>query len=352
MKHSLFFHLLSMLLGTLLFGSCASCVVDKSPLLHTSSGALLRVADPCVWQADGLYYLSASDEAHHGFCYYTSRDLQVWDSCGILFSVPDDEPVRTMLWASEVAAHDGKYYLTYSGWNPRTNNLTISLAVATSPAGPFLLVASPWISVESRNVIDANLFWDWDGTPYVYLSENGGFDGYAGGELRVARLQSDMSGLVTPLFHVCDTFEEWELRMAKPCDHCNEAPEVFRVDTTYYMLYSANETHNGHYGMGVQTAPTPLGPWTKEPSNPLLQTDYEGSRRPCGLPVVSSPGHGGVIPSRCSADAPADYSSGWIIYHRHAPWVEAYPSNDRVTCLTTYRIVDGKLRIPTDWKRE
>lgn len=302
--------------------------------LHTTTGEQLGVADPCVYEADGLYYLSASAEG--GFDYYTSRDLLTWEYRGELFRVPDGEPVRTMLWASEVAVHDGTYYLTYSGWDPRTNNLTICLATATQPAGPFVIQKSPWIVLPKNGVIDANLFWDQDGTPYVYLSENGFFGASAGGELRMARLKRDMSGLDTPLQTVCPDRQPWEMHMLDPRNYCNEAPEVFLSRGTYYMVYSANETHNGHYGMGVMTAPSPLGPWVKDTYNPIMQTHYEGPTNEHGIPAISSPGHCGLVLNK-------RHTAGYMLYHQHAPWVQAYPSNDRVTCITRFKIKRGKL---------
>ena len=332
MKHRLSY-LVMALVAMFVSGLSAA---ENTEMLHTTDGALLCVADPFVYEADGVYYLTAS--ANEGFDYYTSRDLRTWEAKGVLFRVPDGEPVRTMLWASEVAVRDGMYYLTYSGWDPRRQRLVICLATAQSPAGPFTLQKSPWIEHLQRNVIDANIFWDNDGTPYIYLSENGNFGDYSGGELRVARLKSDMSGLETDLQRVCDERQPWELHMKTPGDYCNEAPEVFSSRGTYFMVYSANETHNGHYGMGVMTASSPLGPWKKADYNPIMQTLYEGEKTEWGLPVVSSPGHCGLVFNR-------RHTGGVMVYHRHAPWVKAYPSEERVTCISRFKIRHGKFFI-------
>lgn len=309
---------------------------QNDEVLRTTDGLLLCVADPFVYEAEGVYYLTVS--ASEGFDYYTSRDLRTWEPKGMLFRVPDGEPVRTMLWASEVAVKDGTYYLTYSGWDPRRERLVICLATSNNPDGPFTLQKSPWIEHPERNVIDANLFWDKDGTPYVYLSENGMFDGYSGGELRVARLKRDMSGLDSALEPVCTERQPWEMHMKQPEDYCNEAPEVFYSRGTYYMVYSANETHNGHYGMGVMTASSPLGPWKKVSYNPIMQTSYEGEKTEWGLPVISSPGHCGLVLNH-------RHTSGMMLYHRHAPWVKNYPSEERVTCIAQFKIRRGKFFI-------
>lgn len=309
--------------------------------LRTTAGELLRVADPCVYDdGRGTYYLSASEEG--GFSYYTSRDLVTWERGGWLLRVPDDEPVRTCLWASEVREHGGTYYMTYSGFSPQLNRLCICLAVSGRPEGPFRIVHSPWLTLERNGCIDASLFWDTDGTPYVYFSENGADPrtGTGFGALRMARLRRDMEGLDGPVLHVNDDMSApWEQRMATPGTSCNEAPTVFLHRGTYYMTYSANETHNGHYAMGVQTAPTPLGPWTKAPYNPIATTAYGSPRRsPGGLPEVSSPGHNGVVVGPKGRHM-------YLIYHRHAPEVSTFPSNERVTCIDRFRIDRrGRLR--------
>jgi len=303
--------------------------------LRTSSGSLLRVADPYVYESRGLYYLSASVDG--GFDYYTSRDLLTWDSCGVLFRVPEENPVKTALWASEVAAHEGRFWLTYSGWDPRVNRLTIQLAVSEKPDGPFRIVKSPWICLPENGAIDAHIFWDKDGSPYVYFSENGHFATSSGGELRMARLKGDLSGIEGEILPVNPDRQSWEMHMKNPTDYCNEAPEVFLSGDTYYMTYSANETHNGNYGLGLQTAPSPLGPWRKAADNPIMQTEYEGPQTEYGLPAVSSPGHNGFIWKN------KKHTRGYLIYHRHAPWVQAYPSNDRVTCLVRFSLRDGRI---------
>lgn len=334
----------------LCMGACGQKGAEVPEPLHTTDGEILCVADPCVYECDGVYYLTASAEAEGGFSYYTSRDLMTWEPKGMLFRVPEDNPVKTMLWASEVAEHEGVYYLTYSGWDDRAQALNIQLATSTSPDGPFEILYSPWIALEGRNAIDANLFWDRDGSAYVYFSENGHFDGFSGAILGMARLGENMSFSTDSLLDVSSERQEWEMHMKNPTDYCNEGPEVFRSGDTYFMLYSANETHNGYYGMGVMTAPTPLGPWVKDEANPFMQTDFEVGTTEFGIPLISSPGHCGVVPARTADGIPTSRTaegvqSGHILYHRHAPWVKEYPSNDRVTCIAAFEIRDGKFAL-------
>ena len=51
----------------------------------------------------------------------------------------------------------------------------------------------------------------------------------------------------------------------------NEGSFVIKHNGTYYMTYSANSYESQSYGIGCATAPSPFGPWTKYPDNPVLQ---------------------------------------------------------------------------------
>ena len=70
-----------------------------------------------------------------------------------------------------------------------------------------------------------------------------------------------------------------------------EGSTAWRVDlpdgeTVYYMTYSANNWENEMYGVGYATAPSPLGPWTKAESNPILSQDPS-------MPMTGT-GHGSI----------------------------------------------------------
>lgn len=39
----------------------------------------------------------------------------------------------------------------------------------------------------------------------------------------------------------------------------------------YYMIYSANHYASPDYGIGLAYAEDPMGPWTKDENNPILQ---------------------------------------------------------------------------------
>ena len=320
--------------------SCSGNRIVTNPLM-TDKGEILPVADPCVSMFEGNYYLSASTDT--GLVSYRSADLQTWECLGPIAVFPEDDPLKTCIWASEVHLINGRYYLTYSGWNPATGTLDTNLGVGDSPCGPFTLIAAPLIHLEGKNAIDANIFIDDDGSAYLYFSENAASPEFPAGygALRQARLTADLTRIDGPIMPVNEEYADWELKSVPRNVRCNEGPTVFKYEGTYYMTYSANETHMGDYGVGVQTAPSPLGPWTKADYNPILYTSDADGMSPGGLPAVSSPGHNSVIFNEKGAPE-------WIIYHRHAPEVSSFPSNDRVTCINRMWI-DGEGRVVTDF---
>ncbi|MBI2299787.1 MAG: hypothetical protein HYU66_12745 [Armatimonadetes bacterium] len=63
---------------------------------------------------------------------------------------------------------------------------------------------------------------------------------------------------------------------------CLEACDILKERETYYLYYHANPLDTAKwprsgYRIGVATATSPLGPWTKHPGNPILDLGPEGS---------------------------------------------------------------------------
>ena len=69
------------------------------------------------------------------------------------------------------------------------------------------------------------------------------------------------------------------------------------------MTYSSGIYSSPAYGIGYNTASSPLGPWTKSPSNPLVCSDATIG--------VSGPGHNNIVAS-------PDGKELFVVYHAHA----------------------------------
>lgn len=294
--------------------------------VRTVDGKPLAVADPFVFRHKGTYYLTGTS-GDGGFDYYTSADLVTWEYKGALFRTSQDHPGTAAFWAPEVKRYNGRYYLSYSCYIPERDRMLTCLAVSDSPEGPYRELYTPWFDF-GYSAIDAHIFVDDDGTPYLYYSKNYSLDGKCSvGEIYAIRLRDDLSGPEGDPVFISGASQDWE-KVKWEVNRCNEGPEVFKHDGRYYMTYSANDTGYEYYGVGISTADTPLGPWKKCKDNPLMTTDLSEG--------ISSPGHNSLV---YTPDGQL-----FIIYHRHADPDCRKPDWNRVVCVDRLGI-DRKGRI-------
>lgn len=329
-----------LLLAAMLLGGCKQPVPYTNPLT-TADGNALRIADPFIYHHEGVYYLTGTTKNGelNSFEYYTSPDMVTWSHGGILFKPAEGHIGVAAFWAPEVKYYKGKFYLTYSCLDPTKGRLLSCLAVSETPEGPFKELYTPWFDL-GHSAIDCHIFVDDDEakTPYLYYSKNGSLDGYSFGTNYVVELSQDLSQFVGEPRLAVEPNQEWEkVNWAK--NRCNEGATVIKHEGTYYMTYSGNDTGQNHYGVGVATAPHPLGPWTKYEHNPIMTTNLEIG--------VSSPGHNSIVAS-------PDGKQLYIVYHRHADPHGPRPSFDRVLCIDKLYFEDGVLKTngPTSTPQE
>lgn len=322
----------------------SGCAGSKSDITYTNplrtvDGDTIYIADPFVYKHEGIYYMTGTTSVDSKFEYYTSPDLINWNFGGILYQRPDDHFGKDCFWAPEVKYYQGKFYMTYSCHDPARGMLLTCLAVSDTPGGPFKDLYTPWFAPE-YSAIDCHIFVDDDDaqTPYLFYSCNGHRDGYAFGEIYVAKMKPDLSGFDSEPTLISRASQQWEL-VRSDINRCNEGPFVIKHDGRYYMTYSANDTGYEFYGIGVSVAKSPLGPWEKLESNPLMTTDLDNG--------ISSPGHNSIVES-------PDGSEQFIVYHRHADAYGERPSWTRVACIDRiYFDQNGQLRVdgPTNAPR-
>ncbi|MGB7158428.1 MAG: family 43 glycosylhydrolase [Tepidisphaeraceae bacterium] len=250
------------------------------------------LADPFALRVGDTYYLYGTSDLR-GFHVWTSTNLVDWRQRGFAYRKEKDDFGQRRFWAPEAFEHKGKFYLHYTA-APRDHSQRIVLAESDSPLGPFKEIKGPWF--ESKLcIIDSHVFKDdgegGDGQLYLYYvldcSENGD------SEIYVRKLSDDLTVSKEATF-CAKPSQPWE------GTQWNEAPFVFKRGSTYFMMYSANCYVDAFYTVGYATAPSPLGPWTKAPENPILRHN----------PDVSGPGHNAII------DSP-DGKELYVLYHTH-----------------------------------
>lgn len=299
--------------------------------LRTADGEPLRVADPFVFRVDSLYYLTGTTRQGSGFDCYTSPDMVHWTFRGEAYTKPEGHYGTGSFWAPEVFQHDGKFYMTYSAYDPQSRLLLSSLAVADRPEGPYRDLYAPWFNF-GYSAIDCHIFRDDDpeGSLYLYFSRNTSRPGFSMGQNYVVRLKSDLSGTIGAPELAVEADQPWE-KVNWDVNRGDEGAFVFKHGGKYYMTFSANNTGYEHYGVGYAVADDPMGPWIKAEENPIMTTDLSRG--------VSSPGHNSIAFS-------PDGTERFIVYHRHTDPHVKKPSFDRSVCIDRLVIdPDGRLRV-------
>lgn len=227
-------------------------------------------ADPAVLLHNDTYYFYSTNPDNAVFL---SKDLVHWRKG------PQILPESFKgVWAPEVYHHpeDGKFYLYY------TKRYKIGVAVSDQPDALFTdlgILAVPGI--------DAHPFRDDDGRLYLYFTHTPPFTMYC----VPMRSPTETGGPVMKCFEISQDWERHSFAI-------NEGPWMEKRDGRYTMLYSGSNGQSVHYAVGIATAPTPIGPFTKYAQNPVFQDKAH----------VFGPGHGSVVRDRAGAL--------WHLYHQ------------------------------------
>ena len=232
--------------------------------------------DPGVIAVGAMYYAICTGGR---FRIRSSHDLVMWEDTGA-FVFPSGKPPYAANgnrnWAPEMHEVAGKFLVYYTSVNA-SDVLSIGVAHATSPTGPFTDRGSPLVE-HPQGVIDATyvkagakhyLAYKIDGnsvgqpTP-MYLRELAP-DGlsFAAGSTQVEILRNNASS--------------WEGGVV-------EAPWIVEHGGMFYLFYSGN-VYDARYRTGVARATSITGPYTKLATNPILKNDA----------TWVGPGHGSVV---------------------------------------------------------
>lgn len=234
--------------------------------------------DPTVCRVGTDYYLATSSfEYAPGVPLYHSENLVDWEPIGHCLSVEqlDLEGASSSegIFAPTLRHHDGTYYLV-------TTNVSAGghfVITADDPRGRW---SEPtWIDAPG---IDPDLFWD-DGT--AYFTYRSGPDGIEQAEID---LETGELG------------ESRQLCRRLVADY-TEAPHLYEIDGTYYLLVAEGGTHTRHMVCAAR-ADDPTGPFEPCPGNPILShRDVSGTYSP-----IQATGHGDLVQ--------AHDGSWWLVF--------------------------------------
>jgi xylan 1,4-beta-xylosidase len=218
-----------------------------------------NVADPSVVQDGGVYWAAATSGGFAPvFPVFRSTDLVNWTQAGAVFERPPSW-ARGNFWAPGLTVRGGVWSVYYSASRAR-GRPCIAVAQASRPTGPWsdrgFVVCPP------SGAIDAAPVTDVDGNRYLLWKRMGVGHGIYG-----AVLSDDGRAVVTDPTELVKPGQPWEQGVT-------EGPDLVADPAGGYLLVFSG----GHccrppcsYAVGVARADEVLGPYTKDPANPVLR---------------------------------------------------------------------------------
>jgi len=253
--------------------------------------------DPTIIRVGKTYWTtSTSGDWAPEFTLYRSTDLLHWNAYGSIFPHPPAW-AQSSFWAPELVA-DGGRVLVYYVARERDGPLCVAVATAATPVGPYEDHGP--IVCQQDGSIDPAFVRDESGKPFLIWKEDGN------SQNKPTRIWAQP--LTPDLVHL--TGDSAELLVNDPKSWEGgviEAPYILRHDGSFYMFYAGNACCGTecHYAEGVARADHLLGPWTRDPANPIIAAN--GSWR--------CPGHGTAVQTPAGKDL--------FLYH-------AYPTSGTV----------------------
>lgn len=231
-------------------------------------------ADPAVIEFEGVYYMYPTTTMVSVEC-WSSEDLEQWIYEGVVWGPAEPGSWnRANVWAPDVFYYEDKFYMYYTAMD------RIGVAVAESPTGPFEDVYDhPFIGLGRGGslslAIDAHVFQDSDGSLYIYTTCY-----IPVSAIRVSKMSDPLTltGQWRILF--APGIVNWESIIC-------EGPWMVVHQDVYYLMYSANIAKSSLYGLGYATSYSPMGPFAKYESNPILDVDWANE--------FYGPGHNSVV---------------------------------------------------------
>jgi xylan 1,4-beta-xylosidase len=246
--------------------------------------------DPSIIRVGNDYWATAttSDWAPL-FPILHSRDLVNWQIVGAALR---KRPAWSdgNYWAPEISFYRGRYYIYYTG-HKKNGSLCVSVMTAAGPAGPYT-DHGPLVCQDAGS-IDAMAITDEKGDRYLVWKEDGNSRNQPT-PIWAQKLSSDGTKLVGERAELTRNTAAWESNLV-------EGPFILRRAGYFYMFYSGNACcgRGCNYAMGVARSRALLGPWEKNPANPILK----------GNDAWRCPGHGSIVSDTRGRD--------YLLYHAY-----------------------------------
>lgn len=229
---------------------------------------ITKIGDPQIVVFENKYYCYCTS-SDVGFKVWVSDDLENWSEPILCFRAIDYWG-KSHFWAPEVVYHNGKFIMHYTAKDRESDSLRIGVAISSSPTGPFVDVHNKPLFDFGYAAIDATVLVTENGN-YMYFSKDCSeniIDGFHTSQIYCIRLDETLTKTIgEPILMTTPTYD-FELKSGDWL--WNEGPNVIKYHDKYIMNYSANCYASNDYAICIAVASSPLGPWMKQSSNPVL----------------------------------------------------------------------------------
>lgn len=251
--------------------------------------------DPTVVRVGADYWamVTTGDWAPH-YTILQSSDLVHWKAVGAVFQT---KPAWTKgdFWAPELVEDRGSFFLYYTARRDdgagKKGTLCVAVATAAQPAGPYT-DHGPLVCQEIGS-LDAFSLRDETGQRYLIWKEDGN-DRNQPTPIWAQALTDDGLRVVGKRKELIRNDAPWERGVV-------EGPYVLRREGWYYLFYSGNSCCGRAcaYALGVARARKLLGPWEKNPANPIVAANA----------AWQCPGHGDIVTTQSGDE--------FLLYHSY-----------------------------------
>ncbi|HEX8492091.1 MAG TPA: family 43 glycosylhydrolase [Pyrinomonadaceae bacterium] len=285
-------------LTIILLALCLTSVQAQQRAVYENPVIAGDFPDPSVIRVGQDYWATTtSGEWAPEFPILHSRDLVNWEIVGAVFQ---KRPAwaNNSFWAPEIAEHRGRYFVYYTA-RKKNGPLCVAVASAAKPVGPYT-DHGPLVCQDIGS-IDAMAATDERGERYLVWKEDGNSREQPT-PMWAQKLDEAGTKLVggkKELFR--NDPKSWEGGVV-------EGAFILRRKDWFYLFYSGNACcgRRCNYALGVARSRKLLGPWEKNPANPILAENQEWQ----------CPGHGSITTDEQGRD--------YLLYHAYRQGEQAF----------------------------
>jgi beta-xylosidase len=232
--------------------------------------------DPFILVAGDIYWAYSTGSGGRDLQVMASPDLRRWSPPNEALAGLPDWAVRGLTWAPEVTPLDGRYLMYYTLRDAASGLQCISVAVAGTPAGPFVDTgAGPLVlQAEHSGCIDPTVFNAGETRFLVWKSEDNAR--HRPTHLWGRQLSPDgLSFTGPPERLLLDQDQRWQGGVI-------EGPAMLAANGIFHLFYGAGAWSTSSAGVGYATGSEPLGPFTNQSRMGPWLGSRRGARGPSG----------------------------------------------------------------------